>query len=274
MKEPTIHNEDPNLEHNLLDTNYLKYKGKLFTGTLLYDDTNPVSYIEYTNGDYDGDNVSYHNNGQVAAKSKYKEGKFISGEEWYDNGQSRYNSDKGNIIFDKDGIITKENNVWYYKNGKVRLITEDTTTKIYSERGNLVILIEPSEGVINSYPTSRITYYHKILKEEYKNLTEHIYLYPEDNFNFRNSIFVFLDSWIIELYRANLKKEALQLINMMINDSEERLKENLHYRIQSLEQNFVHNSKIFIKRLINREFDDSNPKINNKLSIIILADDV
>ncbi len=266
MREPIIHNEDPNLEYNPYDASFLKYKGELFTGTLLYDDTNPVSYTEYTNGDYDGEFVSYYKNGQLAEKTIYKNGEYITGKEWYDNGQLRYNSENGNIILDKDGIITNKGGIWFYKNGQIRIITEDKETKIYSEKGNLAILIEPSDVIVNGYPTSKITYYHKVLKEDYKNLTEYIYLHAEDNSNFRSSGFYLLNSWIIRLYITNHKKEAIQIINKMINDSEDRLKENPHLRIQSLEQNFLHTSKIFIKRLTRGEFDSSP---NNNLSKII-----
>lgn len=270
MKEPVVNSEDSNLEYNLWGTNYLQYKGELFTGTLLYDDTIPNSYTEYTNGDYDGNSITYYKNGQLSKKSFYKNGAYISGKEWYENGQLRHNSEIGCFVFDEDGILTIDGNIWFYKNGKIRKTTEDKITKIYSENGHLAIITEPIEVPVNSYPTLKITYYHKILKESYKNLFHHIYIHHEDNVNFRQSIFVMFNSWIIELCRTDYKKEAIQIINTMINDSEERLNENLDFRIQSLETNFIHNSKIFLKRIKDGEFD-FNKSLNptNELSRII-----
>lgn len=270
MRQPIINSEDSELEFNMYDSCCLRYRGILFTGTVLFNDTNPVSYTEYKDGDFDGNNVSYHFNGKLSEQSFYKEGEYISGKEWYENGQLRYDSENNYGIFDKDGILTQKNGNWFYKNGNERLTSNEKGTKIYTSAGNLAIATEPSDLIINNYPSSKIIYYHKILSEEYKDLQEHIYLHPEDNFNFRGGVFVSLNSWIIELYRTNNKKEALYIINKMIKDSVNRLKENLNYRIKHIEENFIHNSKIFIKRLESGEFDYNNfSKIKNHQSKII-----
>src|SRR5690554_6714955 len=269
MREPIIDRDDPKIESNMYDFHtFMQYDGKLFTGTILYEDNK--SYVEYKNGNVDGRSISYHLNGQIEEDCSYIDGNYISGKHWYENGQLRYDSENNYVIFDEDGILTQKNGNWFYKNGNERLTRNEKATKIFTSTGNLAIVSEPSDLIINDYPTSKIIYYHKILKEKYKDLQEHIYIYPEDNFNFRSCVFVSLNSWIIELYRTNNKKEALYIINKMINDSENRLKENLNYRIKHIEENFIHNSKIFIKRLESGEFDyNSHSNINNNLSKII-----
>ena len=269
MREPIIYRDDPKIESNMYDFyTFMQYDGKLFTGTILYEDNK--SYVQYKNGNVDGRSISYHLNGQIEEDCIYIDGNYISGKHWYENGQLRYDSENNYVIFKEDGILTQKNGNWFYKNGNERLTRNEKGTKIYTSTGNLAIVTEPSDLIINNYPTSKIIYYHKILSAEYKDLQEHIYMHPEDNFNFRGGVFVLLNSWIIELYRTNNKKEALYILNKMINDSENRLKENLNYRVKHIEENFIHNSKIFVKRLESGEFDyNNNSNINNNLSTII-----
>lgn len=256
MREPIIHHEHPELEYNLWGNNHLKYKGILFTGTIFFDDTNPVSYVEYKNGEYDGNEIVYHQNGQLAEKNFYHGGRYISGKMIYENGQLRHNLENENIIFDEDGLITKKNNVWYYKSGKARLIAEDLKTEIYTEAGDLAILIETVPDDSKRNPGSQITYCHQILIKDYNNLTDHIYLYPEDNFEFRQLIFVHVNAWIIEVFKSVNRTEAIHIVNKMISESDNRLKQNLDYRIESVEKTFIHNSKIFIKRLEKGDYDN------------------
>ena len=155
---------------------------------------------------------------------------------------------------------------------EVSQVIENTGTNgnieehVYGKKDSKVVLVEYADYQCSGCASmnKRI----KVLSEEYKDLQEHIYIYPEDNFNFRQV--ASLNSWIIELYRTNNKKEALNIINKMINESENRLNENLNYRIKHIEENFIHNSKTFIKRLESGEFNyDNLSNFNNNLSKII-----
>lgn len=269
MKNPIIESDDPKIEGNMFDFHTcMKYNGKLFTGTILHEDNK--GYVQYKNGNVEGRAISYYSNGKIEEDCYYTDGNYISGKHWYENGQLRYDSENNYIIFDEDGVLTHKNGNWYYKNGNERLTSNEKSTKVYTASGKLAIETQPSDLIINNYPTTKIIYYHKVLAEEYKDLQEHIYLYPEDNFNFRDSVFIFLNSWIIELYRTNNKKEALHILNKMINDSEIRVKDDLNYRVKHREENFIQNSKIFIERLKSGEFDHNNQaEFNYNLSKII-----
>ena len=267
MREPIIKSNDPKIEGNIYDFHTsMRYENKLFTGTILYDDNK--TYVQYKNGNVDGRSISYYLNGQIEEDCIYLDGDYISGKHWYRNGQLRYDSENNYVIFDEDGVLTKKNENWFYKNGNERHIFDNNKIKIFSNTGNLAILTEPSNLIINGYSPFKKTFFHKILCESYKDLLEHIYIYPEDNFNYRQV--VSLDSWIIELYRTNKKEEALNIINEMINDSKTKLTENLNYRIKHIEENFIHNSKTLIERLKSGKFDYNNhSNINNNLSKII-----
>lgn len=271
MRKPHIYEGDKGIDFELFyEGGILEYNGTKFTGTLIDDNTEPKSYSEYKNGDLDGDDISYFENGKLAEKNIFKNGEYISGKQWYENGQLRFDSENIGVIFDRDGIKTTKDGKWLYKTGKERLVTEDRIFKLFSSDGHLAISHEPSEVIVNNYPTQKVYYYHKVLIANYINLLEHIYIHPEDNCKFRKQIENLLTSWIIELYRTGNMKEAILIFNNIIKISEEKLKENLDFRIRQLEETYVSNSKIQLKRIENGEFNyDNNTNINHNISKII-----
>ncbi|GGF23517.1 hypothetical protein [Flavobacterium limi] len=207
MREPVILDEDINLEHNLWGTNYLKYKGELFTGTLLYNDTNPFSYTEYKDGDYDGESVSYHKNGQLAETSIYSNGNYISGKEWYDNGQIKYDSIK-KTKWDKDGIVAFENGCWFYKNGIIKEKYEESNSTIFNPNGEIAIITEYHS------PCSKNIFYHKNLLSFYPEIL--IALYPELDSNSHNLKYKVFD-WISQVYVKNSKLGERLLTELFVH---------------------------------------------------------
>jgi antitoxin component YwqK of YwqJK toxin-antitoxin module len=191
MREPVIHNEDPNLEYNLWDTNYLKYNGELFTGTIIYDDTNPISYTEYKNGDYDGESVSYHKNGNLAEKSFYKDGEYISGKEWYNNEQLK--SDDIHL-YDEDGKLIRINGSWLYPNGVKRNGQGNGENYLFSSKGELAIktIINMSGDYKNT-----IVFFDNIVSECYQELL--INLYPDFDEMFYNTEY-YIWGWVAKKY--------------------------------------------------------------------------
>lgn len=88
MDKPVEYNHK-DFEENLYDVyTHMKYKGVLFTGTLIKEGRK----IEYKNGNANGKSVAHYENGQIECDEIYENGDYISGKEWYKNGQLKYDS--------------------------------------------------------------------------------------------------------------------------------------------------------------------------------------
>lgn len=263
MKEPIVNSDE--IDEDRYGGCPPKYNGKFFTGTIIYDDTDPVSYSEYTDGEEDGKSISYYRNGQLEEDAIYSKGEYISGKHWYENGQMRYDSQNNYTILDEDGLLTQRNGNWFYKNGNRR----SEGGRLFSSDGTLAILTEPNDIMVNNYPTVKITYYNKVLMNSYQELLENIYLHAEDNLTFRQGVEVLLNSWIIALYNNNKKEEAISILQQMITDSERKSTTEPHFRVRHFEENFIRNSNIFIKQLRKGDFEISPTAVNHSLSTII-----
>ncbi len=171
MRTPIIHSDDPDLEYNMWGENYLKYRGSLFTGTLLYNDTTPPSYVEYQNGDYHGNSVTYSRNGTLIEQSTYENGNYASGTEWYDNGQLK--SDAGHL-YANDGKLIQKKGSWLYPNGMKRNNYEHDESNLFSSKGELAIKTILTRTA--NYKTTKI-YYDTVLNDCYEELL--INLYPD-----------------------------------------------------------------------------------------------
>ena len=194
MREPVIHYEDPNLEYNIWDTNYLQYKGALFTGTLLYDDTKPASYTEYKDGDFDGEDKSYHKNGKIAEISIYKNGSYVSGKEWYENGQLK--SDDIHL-YNTEGKLIRINGSWLYPNGTKKNGQGNSEYYLFSSKGE--VAIKTIVNMSGDYKNT-IIFYDTILNECYLELL--INLYPEfDDFFYNAEHHIW--GWVAKKYEIN-----------------------------------------------------------------------
>jgi hypothetical protein len=197
MREPVIHNQDPNLEFNPWGTNYTQYKGRLFTGTIMYDDTPAVSYTEYKDGDLDGNHVIYHKNGNLAEQSVYKDGEYITGKKWYDNGQLQ--SDDVHL-YDNAGKLIRINGSWLYPNGIKRNERGKGENYLYSTKGELAI-----KTIINMSGDHKNTnvFFDKIVSECYKDLL--INLYPDFDDMFYNTEY-YIWGWVAKKYSLDNRK--------------------------------------------------------------------
>lgn len=193
MREPVVHHEDPELDYNIWGNDYLQYKGVFFTGTLFYDDTNPVSYTEYKDGNRDGERIVYYKNGQLAEKNIYRNGRFISSQEWHENGQLKYSD--GNLYAPEGKVIQIEGS-WLYPNGAKRNDSKDRIDFLYSSKGELAI------KTISGY-REKNTCYDKVLSECYHELL--INYYPDFDKDFcdvENKIW----GWAAKKYWWNRRK--------------------------------------------------------------------
>ena len=197
MREPAVHPEDPELDPNIWGNNYLLYKGELFTGTLVYDDTNPVSYTEYKNGDCDGEQVSYYKNGQLAEKSMNKNGKRVSTMEWYENGQLKY---KDGYLYDPEGKVIQINGDWLYPNGTKRDGCGEGEYYLFSSKGELAIktIIKETRDFKNT-----IVYIDAVLSGCYQELL--INYYPDHDSLFYNVEYK-IWGWAAKKYWWNKRK--------------------------------------------------------------------
>ncbi|WCO00239.1 hypothetical protein [Psychroserpens ponticola] len=267
MKEPIILDNELDFEYNMYEPSiFLKYKGKLFTGTVILE--NGKSYIEYTNGNQDGRSVDYYDNGQIAEDYLMKNGSLINGKNWYSDGQIKYNS-KTDTKWDKDGVVTRNNHSWYYKNGKVRYSNNSNGKRMYySSKGKLAFKVISSND--KPYNINSITYYHNVLIESYKDFLEHIYLDAQYNCSFRDIAYHYVIGWIRKLYHLGFKKESITLIETIVSDSKEILNKKPDFKNKSTEKNKIHNLPILIKILKQEELDKRNdPENENTLSRII-----
>jgi antitoxin component YwqK of YwqJK toxin-antitoxin module len=245
MRKPIIHEEDPNLEYNLWGSNYLKYKGELFTGTLIFDDTNPISYTEYKNGDYDGENVSYHKNGKLAEKAIYKDGDYIEGQEWHPNGQIKFDSTEGKQ-WDLNGKLIQVNGIWLYNNGNPKQKRIENGCLYLSPNGDTLfkVLYNTSGDFKNSveyYDENLHNCYNQLLLNEYGDLDSLFYntewyfwgwiwrLYSEDE----NKTFTILTDLKKHINNSVSKKASELIIKMRENAQKNTWKEYGGYHIKN-----------------------------------------
>jgi len=218
MRKPHIYEGDKGIDYDLFyEGEILEYNGLKFTGTLIENDSEPKSYSEFKNGEYDGDSISYFENGKLLTKGKYKNGNCIYFEHWYPNGQLREKiALNRSTKWTEDGIMAYRNGVLFYNNGKIkRGWTDENEEIINNSKENIAISIKS----INNSKTR--TFYHKNLIEDYQEML--IELYPELDFNkFAHSqIKINVFYWINQIYFSDsLLAESLlkNLFSHQTND--------------------------------------------------------
>lgn len=211
MREPYIYDGDENIDGELLyQGGILEYKGVRFTGTLIYSDTQPVSYSQFENGEYDGKEMHYYGNGQLAEMSLHKNGECIEHQEWYSNGKVKQKMlpNHSSMKWNKEGILVYNGGNWFYTNGISKFKYLKNGEQILDPNGKIAV------HKIGDKNPKKHTYYQNILVENYFEIL--INPYPELdcaanqmlNDNLKHTIF----DWINELYKLGDRKLAEDLL--------------------------------------------------------------
>jgi hypothetical protein len=233
MNGGIIFNET-DFEENIYDFfTFMMYKGEPFTGTLIQPEYNWTT--EFKNGNADGRNVEYYANGQLAHYEVYQDGQYISGKEWYPNGQIRYDSigkrwyENGQLkqdftgvnrlLYDKDGTLARQNNTWLYKNGqKINDQLADGTIVLFSSTGEIALKWEKLaekefDPESKTYHFYKAYYYDNVLNLFCDELFTDYYIHIEFDESYR---ILKLLGWIGAIY-AEDKQRGHDLIDRLIN---------------------------------------------------------
>jgi hypothetical protein len=198
MNEPIIYNST-DFEENLYDFfTYMKYKGELFTGTVIIEGDKTADnvlgnkeVVEFKNGHTHGHYLEYHrSNGQLiydgiyedsrclSEKGWYTDGRLrrdwdysVSGKEWYEDGTLKEHWDgKNTTLWDRDGILVRKNDIWFYKNGqKFKERLADGTRLHFSSTGEVAVMNGTVDGGEYGF-RSVVYYYDNVLTQFYEEL--------------------------------------------------------------------------------------------------------
>lgn len=198
MNEPIIYNST-DFEENLYDFfTYMRYKGELFTGTVIIEGDKMADnvlgnkeVVGFKNGNTHGHYLEYdRSNGRLiydgiyedsrclSEKGWYPDGRLrrdwdysVSGKEWYEDGTLKEHWDgKNTTLWDIDGILVRKNDTWFYKNGqKFKETLAGGTTLHFSSTGELAVMCGKQEN--GEHGLRSIDYYYdNVLNRFYKEL--------------------------------------------------------------------------------------------------------
>ncbi|WP_316824029.1 hypothetical protein [Pedobacter miscanthi] len=225
MRQPIIDSEDPELEFNPYDACCLRYKGEFFTGTIIYTDTDPVSFTEYKDGEFDGREIAYYKNGALSGDCIYENGNYISGKEWYNNGQLRFDSSSGNVIWDADGLVVRRDWIYFYKNGNPRTKNDELGNYHLSPNGDVAIFNSVFSDD-NSPCKIQTIFFDKVITRFLSDLFESKYSRYEDNRDSTTGLDNQINHYIICLYLEGYKDKAITVAEKIVSDATKRKNEN------------------------------------------------
>lgn len=208
---------DTDFEENIYDIyTFLNYKGKAFTGTLLYDN----QIISYKNGHAHGRVLSYYYDDCLASDSIFENGRYQSGKEWYIDGQLKTEiSERGIFSWDTDGLLAQKNGNWLYKSGNIKLKHTTKNCEYFNDNQEVAIQVT---YINNGDYRNQVKYYDAILIACYENLL--INLYPTLDTLFYNTLWYFW-GWVWRTYANDKHKTLAILQNLTQHQNEEvRLK--------------------------------------------------
>lgn len=232
MSEPIIFNET-DFEENLYDFfTYMKYKGELFTGTVIIENDKldnvgeTKEIVEFKNGNVHGRYLEYNKNGQLFYDGFYQDGKClsekywdsdgqisrdwdyaVSGKDWYPDGQLKEHWDgKDSFLWDKDGLLARKNNEWFYKNGQqMHERLADNTELFFSPTGELALkreqLKQPEfNPEFNVTYHDRFYYYDSVFSQFYEALFTDFYPDFSHNEYYKPGRILLFFGWVAAVY--------------------------------------------------------------------------
>lgn len=244
MDEPIILNET-DFEENLYDFfTHMRYKGQLFTGTLIQPAYNWTT--EFKDGNAHGRNIEYYDNGQLAHDEVFENGNYKSGKEWYRNGQLKYDSigkkwyEDGQLktdltgvdrlFWDKDGVLACQNDTWFYKNGQsINEKLPDGTTLLFTSAGELAakqenLAHQVYNPVTKTHSLHRSYFYDDVLRRS----IDELFTKPYPEFDNGPNHILWLFSWVGAVYAENIKKGHI-LLNHLLQHQEKSTQEHAAY---------------------------------------------
>lgn len=226
MKHPIVNQDDPNLEEAeyLSIFEYLWYKGKPFTGTLLEGDGK--SYTEYEDGAAHGRCIEYYENGQLSTDWIFEKGSTISEKSWYPNGQLQ----KDNLHwYNEDGKLIRLNGSWLYLNGQK--ISEQNSNESYyfSPQGEMAIKVIRKT---NTDDKDTHVYYDSILSECFLQLFFNYYPQIHEYNPVSDSL---IWGWVMKKYSID-KDNGLDIFYKLAKYNNSRIADTANYLLKKLHE--------------------------------------
>lgn len=230
-------------EENIYDVyTFMKYKGKPFTGTLIYEN----EVIEFKDGNANGRCYEHWDNGQLAFEGIYENGNCIHSKSWYRNGQLHEDFKKNgdNLIYDMEGYLLYKNYCYFYKNGNYKIKTlnvfKDTIKEYYNDIGELAVIWK--RGMNNNKNT--IQYFENVLKKCYIELLTPYKYELDSDYNKSCLSFYEFKPWLVSLYNKG-GQEKLHAIEILEEINNLRIEKNydftsLYEKIKKNENDYIH----------------------------------
>ena len=228
MRSPIINENDSDIQEAeyLSIFEYLWYRDKPFTGTLLYEDG--VSYIEFEDGCAQGKYIEYNKDGLKVVDCTLDKGSFICEKTWYDNGMIR-EDDK--LLYDKDGRLIRIDKSWLYPNGQKINDSDDYNYYYFSPDGELAIKRSSSTKEDSKYT---YFYYDRVLSECFLQLIFNYYP-QESEFNHLNP-HRSLWKWAMKTYSID-KNKGLDIFYKLTQYNNEEVARTASHLVKGLTEN-------------------------------------
>ncbi len=216
-------------EENIYDVyTCMEYKGKPFTGTLIYEN----EIIEYKDGNANGRCYEHWENGQLAFDGIYENGDCIHSKSWYRNGQLHkdYTLMGDCLIYDLAGNLVSKNYSYFYKNGnykikKSNVFRDNSYTEYFNEKGELALIFIQGKG----NEKSTIKYYDNVLTNCYIQLLTSLPLEVDFSENSLNILVVI--PWLVSMYNKGSKEKIIALGIIEELNNWENMKINYDFKL-------------------------------------------